>query len=993
MNLLKSSLPILLFYALTFSQAQYDGITQTREIPKKSNIVVSSDYPCTLASGVRNYNGWNRVLSWARYSVMTPNASLNAIAKGKLSFKANGKDSTGKTASATCVENIPNQNPMLLAGYNVVRLFPFNYVKQTIKNPGMFANGILSTDEDINQLDYHITDEIEASKYLNSIKSGTKLTFMGYTSVTPSSVTFKSGNTTVNGQIYLSEYKKQLLNAFGGNVFKDAFLAKNGNGTVFPFAIFHYGETKIAYAMYGVFKDQNKASLYGFNAGDRVFFTEKEILPDVFNGAPNYALWPAFQELGVDPKLSFGRNVYSYDQVMQDSKNIYPNLAWRETPIWSEMPKVFDAAGNVQVVSGTNELPPSAPDNENNTNPLQFMSCPDRDFYFDLYYKCVTKEMTVDEYQLNHPNNYGDYKDYLKSKEMANYDASIYYEDHSLSQQTATTSNPPAEPALYNKDGTLLNRDAHTYADPWDPATKFYLYWRDWHFSVFEGWTHTYETRDLTAQARGAIQACLDIYEDINKDPYALETQGKITIDWADKSLKDSAIYIGNPVDYFNPYKNAKEFCNYDNSYVENGGNPFRTQSYKSGQDDEWFGEYNQDNAKDWYLSLNWTLVFKNRKLQKFTVATVRFKQYFWSEEGKLMRTNEEQSVNRFFTTDNPNHVDAEFDKYDKNSKDYHTDQSDVSDRNNKISKGEAMATIARKIAVAEGLNFLVKALFAQSDKSPYLQAAYEGTKRIENNIGVKKTYSLALKAYQAYVLWAQTMDILAEVRDTYNSIGPAWDGLLSSLHNVYDYYSHLDISRLRLTNCTMLLPRSTLMNLDWSIYRLQSSLSNFNLALDALAFQSDRFSDGNYGPFNKYINYAYGELSQATMTSGASTASVLDKTTANMDKAKNQSRSNSSDAAYLSNLTRATHNIITNQDSRVLNERVRTMSMALFLVESDSRQWILYKNHMKNIVTKTPGKIDESQRDGSYMPLVKQFDDPRYFDDRSSKALENLAE
>ena len=993
MNLLKSSLSVFYLCAIGFGQSvSYDGITLTREVPEKSNIVISSDFPCALASGLRTYNGWSRILSWSRYTVMTPAAVLKATLSGGNSYKGVGKDSSGASSSANCVEVIPKTNPMLLSGYVFIKLYPFPYAKKTSKNPGMFSNGILNTEENVHESFLKITDDVDATKFLSDIKSGAKFSLMGFTTVSATGVNFTSGKIVTNGVTYLTEYKTQLAAAFGTGVYKDAFLAKDSKGSVYPFAVFHYGSTQKAYAMYGVFKDQDKAQLYGLNAGDRVFFTEKEVLPDVFNGAPNYALWPSFQETGIDPKPTFGRNVYSYEQVLSDSKNIYPRLAWRAIPIWSEMPKTFDNDGNLKPIPGTMEYPPSSPDNENTTNPLAFMHCPDREFYFELFYKCVTKEMSVGEYSLNHANNYNDYKDYLKSQEMTNYDASVYYEDHSLSQQTATTANPPGEPALYNKDGTLLSRDAHTYADPFDPATKFYLYWRDWHASILGGLTHTYEKRDLTTQAREAIQSCLDLYDAINKNPYALVDAGKITIDWADKSFKDSAVYIGNPVDYFNPYHNAKEFCSFDNSYVENGGNPFRTQSKRAVTDDEWIGVYNQDNEKDWYLSLNWTLVFKNKKLQKFTVATIHFNKLFWNETGKLLRTNED-GYNSYFTLDNPKKVEAEFDKYDKNSKDYHTDQSDVSDRNNKISKGEALATIARKIAVAEGLNFLVKALFAQSDKSAFIAAGYEGTKRLENNIAVKKSYTLALQAYQAYVLWAQTMDILAEVRDTYTSIGPAWDGLLSSIHNVYEYYSALDIKRLRLTNVTMLLPRSTLMSLDWSMYRLQASLANFNLALDALAFQSDRFTDGNYGPFNKYINYAYGELSQATLTSGAATANVLDKTTTSMDKAKNQSHGNSSDAAYLSNLTRATHNIITNQDARVLNERVRTMSMALLLVESDSRQWLAYKNHMKNIVTKTPGKIEESRRDGSYMPLVTQFDDPRYFDDRGSKALENLAE
>ena len=997
MNFSRNSLLALFLPSLGAIGATYEGFSTTTYTPAPSAVVVTSDFPCHLETGIRTFNSWNRPLSQARYIVATPSALSEFTLSGGSSFRAAGKDSTGKTATATCRDVILTPNPLPLKGYNLIRLYPFPYSRKTKRSAGMFPNGILSTEENVDGGIYSIGDDIAARDYLTKIRAGASFTFKSFTTVSyPASVLFPAvGKTTVNGSVYLSEYKNQLRAA--GFAFEDLILAKSSSGVVYPVALCKYGTPIKAYAMYGVWHDQDRSSVFGYAPAQKLFMSEREILPDLIVGAPNYTKWPAFSEIGVQADFSFGRQVFTYEEIQSNPAKYYPLLAWRSAQLWSEMDKTFDAAGNlVKYGRGSSaEFPPSAPDNDNNTNPISFAHCPDKDWYFTLYYQCVERELKTDDYSLAHPKKYTDYKDYLQSKAMENYDASIYYEDKSLSTQTASTNNPQGEPALYNSDGQLLNRDIHKYVDPWHSATKFSLQFREgyWEWGTYK---HRHKDRDLTTAARGAIQSCLDLYTNkvaTNLPELLASTDVKVV--WTDPNLKDSALYVGNPVDYFSPYKNGKEFCNYDNNYVNQGGHPFKTQSHLAGGDDEVIGVYNQDNEKNWTVEWNWTLVFKDKNQRKYAAATLFYKKEFYNETDKLMASGQDaggDKQNRWFKLENEIETDAEFDKYDLNSKEYHTDQHDAHDRNKKIDKGEAMATIVRKIAVAEGLNFLVKAIYAQSDNN-YVAALYEGTKRVENTIAVKKTYNMALKAYEAYVLWCQTMDVLADVRDSYNSIGPAWDGMLSSVHNIYEYYKDLDYSKIRLTNITQLLPASTLYNLDWSVYRLQSSLANFNLAIDGMAFQTDRFTKGNYGPFNGYINYAYGELAQSTYESGPASTRVLKTTTTALDGAKNASRNTSSDAAYLSNLTRATHNILVNQDFKIINERTRSMSMALFLVEGESRQWIAYKNHMKNIYTKTPSVVSSASEQNSFVPLMNHFQDPLLFTDVTTTQLREMAE
>ena len=988
---------LLLLAAQGLCQGTYQGLRRFVYIPVPSDVTLSSDLPCAL-QGQNLNSAYNRQvgdipslpLSAQRFSFRTPAALAVATLNQTPPYQVTIPGSP--VPIGTCKE-FPIATPMKYGGYHLVVLHPFPYRQQTRRNPGMFPAGILGSGARQEDFLFRIPDA-QGPGVETTIRSQLDLRFGSYSLVPTNSARMpNSSGDPVSGATYLTELNTQLRAA--GVTFLQTFLARTDDGQVVPVLLKRYGTQQWAYAVYGVWSDAGKAKQAGFRAGQLAFMTEREYLPDPnpqSPGAPDLVRWPELETIDMKPALRFGRETFALETILSDEDKYLPRLAWRTTPRWSDMPKTFNDRGDLQPLAD-GEYPPSAPDNEDNTNPISLRHCPDQDWYFDLFYQCLVREMATPEEEVN-PKAFNDFRDYLSQKAMTNqYDATIYYNDKSISTQYITTENPPVEPALYNKDGKLLNRNHTTYVDPWDPATRMYLQYREgyWDWGIYN---HRHSDRDLTTQSRAALNKCLDLYTtNLPQNLAAVLTSPGVTVEWADEGYKDSALYLGNPADNFNPHKTAQEFCVFDNNYMANGGNPFATRSVRHGEG--WIDPYNQSDEKDWYIRWKWSLVYKDKNRRKYAVGTVHFQDFIYSEEDRLMASGQEEGgskQNLYLTLSNPKATDSEFDKYDLKSKEYRTDQTDAHDRNNSIDKGEAVKTIVRKIAIAEGLNFITKALYANSDNQ-YLAAAYEANKRLENNATVKKTYNMAMKGYHAYVLWAQTMDILAEVRDTYQAIGPAWDGMLSAVHNIRQYYEDLDYSTIRLTNITKILPAHTVYSLDYNLFRLQSSLANFNLAVDALAFQTDRFTRGNYGPFNPLISMAYAELAQAAFQSGEAGSKATATTTANLDALTRRSGSSSSDAAYLSNITRASHNLLTNNRYRIMNERTRSAALALYLAESDSKAWITYSRHMRHTFDAAPAAGRAAEEERSFLPVVDHFRSPGLFSNETSRYILKVAD
>jgi len=862
--------------------------------------------------------------------------------------------------------------PLNLAGYNIL-LFDLKPLSRGKKynEPEMYSSGYARTSSKEIDVFARLPSYEFAQEYIKKIESKQKVEYKQYTNITnlnevkPKNYKGK----LVKPETYLADHKKVLI-ANGIPVRNLIFVKKQTDNSIHVAALTEYGVKQKVYAMYGQWEDQSSAAKLGYNKGDRVFFSEREKLAE--DGSTHEFINSSV----IHPAMRFGKEIFTYDQIESNKSFYYPKLAWRKNPYWSGMKRYYNS--NKDLMKSGEEYPPSPLELTETTNPLPFIDCPDMEYYWDIFKRCVDQKTKVDEISSS-PKQFQEYADYLKVKEMAGkgrYDGTDYnIESGEMTGKIITTENQPEKPLIFNSDAVLLNQGERSVYDPWATTTTFNLIgrtsYREWGIT-----RHRHKAYDITDRVKPAINTCLSIYP----NPFKLNEKG-LSVQWTDEKYKDSNVYIGDPLNNWNKYESAKDFCTYDEYYVALGGNPFRTNDERVSNSNSFVDVFNQEDTKRWYLDWKWKIVYKDRNDNKRQVGTVLLSKFIYQETDKFMAEGQEEGGkkhNRWLTLSGVAKSTSDADKYDKNSKEYTTDQSDVSERNPKIDKGNATTEIIRKIIVAETFNLVVRAVYNQ--EGTIAKALYETNKRIENSLSVSQSYKIAKKAYHAYILWQQTMDALAEVRDTYQSIGPAWDGLLSSIHNVIDYYKELDYSKIRLTNITSILPAHKIMGIDMALWSLQSSLVNYSNAIDGLAFLSDKITKGNYGPFNPVINVTYSELSKSVGNSGYISSSIINGATDVVNQAKLKSTRSSGNAAYLSNITRAVSNVIVNQELSIYNDQVRSLSVALYVTERESRDWVTFKNHLSNVYNKTPEDVNSAKRNSNLLPLMHTYESPDIF-------------
>lgn len=238
-------------------------------------------------------------------------------------------------------------------------------------------------------------------------------------------------------------------------------------------------------------------------------------------------------------------------------------------------------------------------------------------------------------------------------------------------------------------------------------------------------------------------------------------------------------------------------------------------------------------------------------------------------------------------------------------------------------------------------------------------------------------------------------MDVLKKIRDTYMQIGSAWDGVLYSVHSIADYYKNLDLTKIRLTNISQLLPMSNFADLDYNLNEMKYALGDFTSGVHALCIETDSLTHGNYGPLNPVIRIAYEELNGSVRQTGANTTDLIDRTNGEAQALSNKTQKTESDQFYLSNITRSTYNIIANQRLKVINNGTRNMALALYITEAEAKSWISYSRYMKMVVSEGPEKFKIAGKNPSTdnwencAILLRQ---DRIFDEPLSQYFENLA-
>lgn len=840
----------------------------------------------------------------------------------------------------------------------------------------------------------------------------------------------KNSSSYVYGSSLLNLWK-DFLESENFHIYGSPFFIRVANGDVYPAVIKIYGTEKPMYAMYGVWTDENKAGQYGYHKGDRIYFSSKSVLPKDNDSTCNAAL-----ELGMPKNERYGYKVFTYDEIMSDRRNILPQLSWSAEPIHSDMDgKEYDQTGT-PFYKGIEV--PNSPDNENNMNGMGLQQCPDMDWYWSLFCDCAGKIVNVPE-NVHQPSEFVDFRDYVHMEMVQKqYDPTLYGEDNTVAPFKVTPETQPIEPFLFNKDGVLLNKNIPEMHDPFASDAKFSLYKKYWDWSIDNmGW-HS-KSIDVTSNMKRCINELRYVYNYFclpgkHSTEWSYKKTGNL---WKKKWLydgdvelslqkpeyADSAWYIANPFANYASYEDFNSFAVYDNNTAASKG-PFRTiaREYDTRVNDKtdqpeyqryenpWIGgdipaEHYWE-KKDWYIQWQYYIIHKDKWGRKSSIGTLTFTSTLWrGEDEGLMTPDYSFNDNRYnaaVKVGGNSLFGSQVAYYDKNSKDYRTDQKDIHERDpDEFDKGDALREIARKILIAEAFDYTMKTLhYIGTHQNNYVgitaAVLYETSKRVENRISQSVAYKLAKNTYEGYMLWRRTMDILKDIRDTYLRIGDAWNGLLYTTKAISDYYSNLDLRNIRLTNITDLFPRKAFIELDYRLYSIQKSFSNFNAAIHAFALQSDSLTGGNYGPLNPVIRVTYAALQSSILQSGQNTAQLLDNTNAEIQNLKSKTKGTSSDQQYLSNITRSTYNIINNQRIKVMNNGTRNMALALYMMESESKQWLSYSRYMKRITNKAPGKFDQAITEAnsdSWAALAGSLYQPDLFDSPTSKYFLKLSE
>jgi len=866
---------------------------------------------------------------------------------------------------------------------------------------------------------FHLFKDISVLPYRYSTLPG----------MTERSYSTKYSSVYFSGINLLSLWEDFLRNE-GFEIYGKPFFVRVQNGDVYPAIIKVFGKEERVYAMYGVWTDETRANEYGYKKGDRIYFAQKEMLP------ADDAECTAAKELGIEQSLRYGRKTFSYSEVMSDPQNIFPQLAWAPEPIHSDMEgKTYD---QIQTAFHNGIEVPTAPDNDNNLNGMGLQQCPDQDWYFELFCECAGKIVTPKSTEFN-PDRFADYRDYAHMQMMGKtYDPTIYGEDESVTNQKANTEVQPVEPLLFNKDGVLLNGKIPEVFDPFATDATFSLYKRVWDWELGDLGYHA-KMKDVAREVKKCLGDLKDVYDYFSRSgahatdwSYVKENDswkkrwhgnGDVEITLDKPQYADSSWIIANPYANYGEFEDFNTFAIYDNNTAANCG-PLRLIARESDTrvstksdvpeycrySNPWIGgDIPAENAwekKDWYIQWQYYLVYMDKYGKKTCIGKLTFTTALWkNEDDDVMPTNYELHngrYNRSVTVGGTNKLSTQTAYYDKNSKEYRTDQTDISDRApDEFDKGEAMQEIARKILVAEAFDYSMKTLHYISTRQKNQVGVsagilYETSKRVENRIAQSYAYKLAKNTYEGLLLWRRTMDVLKDLRDTYLRIGEAWDGLLYAVQGVGDYYKSLDLRDIRLTNITDLFPRSAFVELDYRVFSMQKSFADFNEAVHAMALETDSLTGGNYGPLNPAIRTAYAALQSSALQTGQNTTVLLDNANSELQKLKSVTKGTSSDQQYLSNITRSTSNIIGNQRLKVMNNGTRNIALALYLTQSDAKQWLSYSRYMKHVADDVPERFEtaaKSMNSDSWAALAWSLQQPRVFDPPTSNYLMQLTE
>ncbi len=977
---------------------------------------------------------------------MTSSALMNqykSAFSAKKTFK-NKNDGTSETVLTA---------PVSAGGAYIIRISPkFSIVRNALT--ASFPNGYVGSNQEL----FARIPADEEEKIVSDIKSGLQKSYLTYTILPDNQYTYKIGKTTYDGAALRKAIAGELTRLGINHDYVFFFSDSKGKGIAI---VKTYGTKRFCYAAYGQWTNAKAAEYFGCKNGERVYFSVQENCPPTTDPALDaYKYSIAYEQglqnesktltdiAGIDADPRYGRYVFRESTAMTNKQSVYDYLVWVTYPLNSTMSSQREFTQDGQELPYKDGLYiPIGPDDANNTNPPDFVQYPDMDWYWQLFCIAWQRDNNTDARKID-DGDFQDYADYVKLKmNTENEDATFYRNDESMTDQYVSTDNPPGEPFLYDKECNPLNiKDDIQYYDPFDPGSHFYLQHK--YYKWFSGGSvrkTKYNDVDITGDMRKAIEAGVSLFEKIKTDNFVIVKDAKINgyrdlnipsliasdlnsgirnvhceIALIDKDkyndLTTQKWIVGNPFKALRAYESSNDFLYYDYiKYAE--GQPFKTNAFIDNKGTwesvtDWViveGE-RQDQEKYWYITWKWPIVYVDKyafiRQIGYLFAYVPLKK----ERGELLAPGDDgkNSVPKITGT---KLITADYLKYSKDSREYHQDQMDVSERDNKIDKGEAMAEIAKKIAFAELMNESVRLLheIANSDKykNPLVKgaciAAYQTQQRLVNISAVKKTYKMAKEAVVIYLLWRETMDAIADARNLYVQGYDLINQLNKTTKMIADYYTNLDWKSIRPTNITKVFPTMAFYSLDWSIAQVRGTLMDATKALEKLCLitgaTSEYYVNRNKDPL---ICVGSSTLSRILIESGEATTKKLDN--ANIDRNGVQQALNAptnikgglnpADQWKLVNYLRNTREVIKNNDLRIMNDKGLSFAVSLMMIEDDANSWVQYSKYMST--TLTPQNLSniaaDCKKTGNLWPVFEGFNAPVLFSPAVSNRISEIA-
>lgn len=284
-----------------------------------------------------------------------------------------------------------------------------------------------------------------------------------------------------------------------------------------------------------------------------------------------------------------------------------------------------------------------------------------------------------------------------------------------------------------------------------------------------------------------------------------------------------------------------------------------------------------------------------------------------------------------------------ENDIYDKTSANYLSDKFRPEERDNLTwsQRLDAMGELGKKIAVSEGLDFMMKLLYKNR------KTAYELVRRI----GIERMADALAKygrmVYRGYKEYRDVMDQAREVRDASKRLKNNYRQLTSAYKSIWQYYDTLNYSKLRPGNITRILPMHLVYRADFYMWALSSDLEKISKGSLALSKKFETqiekaFPGSTAFHYRRAVQLRVANIAYANSSEGdeerMKSAQQAGRTKAGFDSTK---------AWKVSTIMENLSMNMSGSGIWLSNGYTQGVNQALMHVESDWKAWGKMKDHM----------------------------------------------